>query len=176
MNDRQKRFVEEYLVDFNATQAAIRAGYSQKSARSIGAENLTKPDISEAISERLMSADEVIARLSDIARGDIKDLMHISSMGYELELLSKDDDGEFKVNPHTKLIKKIKQKVTTIMPRTPDGEEKEIVETDLELYSALDALALLGRHHKLFTDKTEITGKDGGKVQIEYVNDWRGDE
>ena len=62
------------------------------------------------------------------------------------------------------------------MPRTPDGEEKEIVETDLELYSALDALALLGRHHKLFTDKTEITGKDGGKVQIEYVNDWRGDE
>ena len=60
MNNRQKRFVEEYLVDINATQAAIRAGYSQKSARSIGAENLTKPDISEAISERMMSADEVI--------------------------------------------------------------------------------------------------------------------
>lgn len=176
MNDRQKRFVQEYLVDFNATQAAIRAGYSAKTAYAIGYENLRKPEISQAISERLMSADEVIARLSDIARGDIKDLMHISSMGYELELLSKDDDGEFKVNPHTKLIKKIKQKVTTIMPRTPDGEEKEIVETDLELYSALDALALLGRHHKLFTDKTEITGKDGGKLQIEYVNDWRGDE
>lgn len=171
MNDRQKRFVEEYLVDFNATQAAIRAGYSQKSARSIGSENLTKPDISEAISqaisERLMSADEVVARLSDIARGDIKDLMRISSVGYELELLSKDDEGNFRVNPHTKLIKKIKQKVTTIMPRTEDGEEKEIVETDLELYSALDALALLGRHHKLFTDKTEITGKDGGAIEVD---------
>ena len=171
MNDRQKRFVEEYLVDFNATQAAIRAGYSAKSAYAIGSENLRKPEISQAISERLMSADEVVARLSDIARGDIKDLMHISTMGYELELLSKDDDGEFKVNPHTKLIKKIKQKVTTIMPRTPDGEEKEIVETDLELYSALDALALLGRHHKLFTDKTEITGKDGGAIEVRLVKD-----
>lgn len=171
MNDRQKRFVDEYLVDFNATQAAIRAGYSQKSARSIGSENLTKPDISEAISqaisERLMTENEVIARLSDIARGDIKDLMRISSVGYELELLSKDDEGNFRVNPHTKLIKKIKQKVTTIMPRNEDGEEKEIVETDLELYSALDALALLGRHHKLFTDKTEITGKDGGAIEVD---------
>lgn len=167
MNDRQKRFVEEYLVDFNATRAAIRAGYSTKTAYAIGSENLRKPEISKAISERLMSAEEVIARLTDIARGDIKDLMRISSMGYELELLSKDDEGNFRVNPHTKLIKKIKQKVTTIMPRTEDGEEKEIVETDLELYSALDALALLGRHHKLFTDKTEITGKDGGAIEVD---------
>jgi len=176
MNDRQKRFVEEYLVDFNATQAAIRAGYSQKTAYAIGSENLRKPEISEAISERLMSENEVIARLSDIARGDIKDLMSITSMGFEIKLLKTDADGNKVVNPNTKLIKKIKQKVTTIMPRTQDGEEKEIIETDLELYSALDALALLGRHHKLFTDKTEITGADGGKVQIEYVNDWRGEE
>ena len=44
MNDRQKRFVEEYLVDFNATQAAIRAGYSPKTAYSIGNENLKKPE------------------------------------------------------------------------------------------------------------------------------------
>lgn len=168
MNDRQKRFVEEYLVDFNATQAAIRAGYSQSTARQQASRLLTNVDISQSISERLMSADEVVARLSDIARGDIKDLMRISSVGYELELLSKDDEGNFRVNPHTKLIKKIKQKVTTIMPRTEDGEEKEIVETDLELYSALDALALLGRHHKLFTDKTEVTGKDGGVIVVEF--------
>jgi phage terminase small subunit len=167
VNDRQARFVEEYIVDFNATQAAIRAGYSQSTARQQASRLLTNVDISQAISERLMSADEVVARLSDIARGDIKDLMRISSMGYELELLSKDDEGNFRVNPHTKLIKKIKQKVTTIMPRNEDGEEKEIVETDLELYSALDALALLGRHHKLFTDKTEITGKDGGAIEVD---------
>ena len=49
MNDRQKRFVDEYLVDFNATQAAIRAGYSAKTAYAIGSENLRKPEIAERI-------------------------------------------------------------------------------------------------------------------------------
>jgi len=51
LTDKQRRFVEEYLVDLNATQAAIRAGYSEKTARSIGAENLAKPDIARAVSE-----------------------------------------------------------------------------------------------------------------------------
>ena len=46
---RQERFILEYLVDLNATQAAIRAGYSPKSARAIACENLAKPDIQEAI-------------------------------------------------------------------------------------------------------------------------------
>ena len=49
LTDKQQRFVDEYLVDFNATQAAIRSGYSEKTARAIGAENLTKPDIAKAI-------------------------------------------------------------------------------------------------------------------------------
>ena len=51
LTDKQKRFVAEYLVDLNATQAAIRAGYSQNTARAIGCENLTKPDIQQAIQE-----------------------------------------------------------------------------------------------------------------------------
>ena len=45
LNDKQEMFCREYLVDLNATQAAIRAGYSDKTARKIGSENLTKPDI-----------------------------------------------------------------------------------------------------------------------------------
>ncbi len=49
MNSKQQRFVEEYLVDHNATQAAIRAGYSEKTASSIGHENLRKPEIAAAI-------------------------------------------------------------------------------------------------------------------------------
>lgn len=48
---KQQRFVAEYLVDLNATQAAIRAGYSQNTAKVIGCENLTKPDIQKAIQE-----------------------------------------------------------------------------------------------------------------------------
>ena len=51
MTDKQQRFVEEYLVDLNATQAAIRAGYSEKTARKIGHENVTKPDIQAAIAK-----------------------------------------------------------------------------------------------------------------------------
>ena len=49
MTKKQKRFVEEYLIDLNATQAAIRAGYSPDTAKSIGSENLTKPDIRAAV-------------------------------------------------------------------------------------------------------------------------------
>ena len=51
MTEKQQRFVEEYLVDLNATQAAIRAGYSEKTAHAIGHENLSKPEILAAIAE-----------------------------------------------------------------------------------------------------------------------------
>lgn len=51
LTPKQQRFVEEYLIDLNATQAAIRAGYSEKTAKEIGSENLTKPNIAKAITE-----------------------------------------------------------------------------------------------------------------------------
>ena len=49
MTPKQQRFVEEYLVDLNATQAAMRAGYSAKTARQMASENLSKPDIQDAV-------------------------------------------------------------------------------------------------------------------------------
>lgn len=52
LSAKQKMFIDQYLVDYNATQAAIRAGYSEKTARAVGHENLTKPDIKKAIQER----------------------------------------------------------------------------------------------------------------------------
>ena len=52
MNEKQKRFCLEYLKDFNATQAAIRVGYSKRTARQIGHENLTKPDIQKFLAEK----------------------------------------------------------------------------------------------------------------------------
>lgn len=80
---KQARFVEEYLIDLNATQAAIRAGYSEATARSIGAENLTKPDILEAITEAQakrsertkIDADYVLQRLVAIDQMDVLDIM-----------------------------------------------------------------------------------------------------
>ena len=78
MTEKQKRFADEYLIDCNATQAAIRAGYSEKTARAIGNENLTKPDIKTYIDERLekMSSEkiadaaEVIKYLTSVMRGE----------------------------------------------------------------------------------------------------------
>ena len=64
MTDKQRRFVDEYLIDLNATQAAIRAGYSEKTARYIGYENLTKPHISNAIQERMEQLEDSRCRLA----------------------------------------------------------------------------------------------------------------
>lgn len=77
MNARQKRFCDEYLIDYNATQAAIRAGYSPKTAKSIGQENLTKPDLKAYIDEQLerlhnektADAQEVLEYLTAVMRG-----------------------------------------------------------------------------------------------------------
>lgn len=66
LNPRQQRFVAEYLVDLNATQAAIRAGYSKRTARSVGSENLAKPDIAAALAEAMTEKVETIEISSDL--------------------------------------------------------------------------------------------------------------
>lgn len=78
MTPKQKRFCDEYLIDCNATQAAIRAGYSEKTAYSIGNENLSKPELRTYIDERLVeiqskkiaSAEEVMQYLTSVLRGE----------------------------------------------------------------------------------------------------------
>lgn len=83
MTPKQQRFVEEYLIDLNATAAAERAGYSKKTAYSIGQENLNKPEISSAIAaaqaeraERTkIDADYVLNRLVEIDQMDVLDIM-----------------------------------------------------------------------------------------------------
>ncbi|MDW9880499.1 terminase small subunit [Sinorhizobium meliloti] len=82
LTPKQARFVEEYLIDLNATQAAIRAGYSDKTAQAIGTENLSKPLIKAAIDEALAKRSEetridanwVLQRLAAEAEADIADL------------------------------------------------------------------------------------------------------
>lgn len=75
LTTKQRRFVQEYIVDYNATQAAIRAGYSENTAGGIGAENLKKPQIQAAIQAELdkqaqrtaVNADRIIQELAIIA-------------------------------------------------------------------------------------------------------------
>lgn len=81
LTEKQKRFVQEYLVDLNAAQAAIRAGYKEKAARSVGAENLTKPDIQKAIQSAIkerqdrtgITQDRVLKELGKVAFADAND-------------------------------------------------------------------------------------------------------
>lgn len=157
LTNKQAAFVREYLVDFNATQAAIRVGYSPKTAYSQGARLLKNVEVLGAIQSHIMTAEEAMTRLTDIARGDMADLMEITQSGFTFRLL-KDKDGERVVNPNTKLIKKIRQKVTTFLAKDESGEDREIIETELELYSALDALREIGKYHVLFTDKQQQSG------------------
>ena len=165
LTNKQRVFVREYLRDFNATQAALRSGYSPKTSYSIGQENLKKPEIKAAIDERIMSADEAAVLLSDIARGDVSDLMDVTTAGYSIQLSEKDADGNQIVNPKTKLIKKVKQKVTTYLAKDSSGEDREIIETEVELYSAHDALRDILKYRGKLIDRSEVTGKDGAPIQ-----------
>lgn len=80
MTPKQKKFCDEYLIDLNATQAAIRSGYSKKTARKIGQENLTKPVIKQYIEQRMAekeseliaNQDEVLKYLTSVMRGNSK--------------------------------------------------------------------------------------------------------
>ena len=81
MTDKQKAFVEHYLQCWNATEAALQAGYSERSARSIGHENLTKPDVSAEIERRIeemvMTADEAMICLSNQARASFGEMIKL---------------------------------------------------------------------------------------------------
>lgn len=100
---KQQAFVEAYLVcGFNATEAARRAGYSDRTAHAIGWENLRKPEIAAAIrqglAERAMPADEVLARIAEHARGTMVDFLRIDdeeiTLTWSLLSVPTTEDGE----------------------------------------------------------------------------------
>lgn len=101
---KQQRFVEEYIIDLNATQAASRAGYSEKTAYSIGQENLKKPEIADEIEKRRsklsekaeISAEWVLRELQD-TYNKAKDVGDLSPANKSLELIGK-HLGMFKDN------------------------------------------------------------------------------
>ncbi len=146
LTEKQKRFIEEYLIDLNATQAAIRAGYSPNSARDIGSENLTKPDIrariDEALAERSkrtgINADRVLREIARIAFVNAADVINFDSATIA-EGASTDD---------TAAIASVKVKTIP----TADGEG---VEREIRLADKLKALELCGKHLGMFKDNPE---------------------
>lgn len=149
LTKKQKLFVEEYLIDLNATQAAIRAGYSTQTARDIGCENLTKPNIKEAIDKELaerskrtgINADRIIQELAKIAFLNPTDVIDMDEA--TIKGSSNRDD--------TAAIASVKVK------RIPT-DNGDIVEREVKTYDKIKALDLLGKHIGMFTDKLKIEG------------------
>lgn len=153
MTDKQAQFVEEYLIDLNATKAAIRAGYSEDSAKGIAWELMQKPDIAAAIDkgklERIartrVTADRVVVELARIAFSDIRTFLSWSGRDIELkasEEISDDDAAcieEISENLNAQGMNAIK----------------------IKLHSKLRALELLGKHTGAFDlledDKKNLT-------------------
>lgn len=149
LTTRQRLFVEEYLRTFNASAAAVAAGYSERSAGSIGHENLKKPEIAAEIQQRLaaalMSADEVLARTADIARGDLS--AYITADGeFDIAALKASGKGH--------LLKRYRQQRRTVTRR--GGDEIETVTTEIELYPADAAHDRLMRYHGLYNDRVRV--------------------
>ena len=149
MTKKQKRFVEEYLVDLNATQAAIRAGYSPQTARDIGCENLTKPNIQNAIATAMadrsrrtgINQDRVIQEIAKLAFLNPVDVIDMDEATIKDEA-NRDD---------TACIASVKVKVIP-------GEGGNITEREVKTYDKLKALELLGKHLGMFTDKLKMEG------------------
>lgn len=155
MTKKQKRFVEEYLIDLNATQAAIRAGYSPKTAKDIGCENLTKPNISDAIDKAMaersrrtgINQDRILLELARIGLAKITDVVDPDT-GKILPDASEDDLA---------CIQSIKIKPNEF------GTEREV-----KLYDKKSALVDLGKHLGLFKDKIDLGGDMELKITVDY--------
>ena len=127
MTARQMRFCDEYLIDLNATQAAIRAGYSEKTAGVMAAENLKKPIIREYIDQRMAEKedaliadqDEVLKYLTSVLRGQTQS-----------EIVVVEGTGEGCSEARA-------------MQKVPDEKER------------LKAAELLGKRYGLYTEKVE---------------------
>lgn len=152
---KQRLFIDEYLKCFNGAEAARRAGYAKKAVYQIAYENLRKPEIMKAIQERLkesaMSSDEVIARLTQIARSNIGDFIQVQKDGFAYVDLSKPEASDSMAAI---------RKVRTKRSRRIDGKGKaaktwEDEQIEIETHDAMKALEILGKYHNLFTEKDE---------------------
>ncbi|MBB1228222.1 terminase small subunit [Pantoea pleuroti] len=170
LTDKQEMFCREYLIDLNATQAAIRAGYSEKTANRTGSENLSKPDIAQRIidlkserNERVeVNADYVLRRLVEIDEMDVLDIL-------------KDDGGLKVVHEWPKVWRTtlsgfdILTTVTNFDETTMENILKKIKWPD-----KLRNLELLGKHISVqaFREQTTtaLTGKDGGPVEVKLLS------
>lgn len=179
LTHKQQVFVSEYLKCFNATAAAIAAGYSEKTAYSIGSENLKKPEVMALIQERMaeihMSADEALKLQSDLAHVDVGYFFKIVDewMFYPLpsyEILDEKEVIDDTVDPPKKRISYRVRHVVLDMDKVSDPRYSWMIKSfsdsrkaglKIETYDRQAAIANVLKVHGKFTDKLDLSNSDG---------------
>jgi phage terminase small subunit len=173
LSAKQQLFVLEFLVDKNATQAAIRAGYSVRTARKIATENLSKPVIKAAIDTEIekqkaritFTADQVLEELALIGFANMADFIHVDESGMVQAL-----PFETLAEGQSRIVKKVKDKrvirSTKGTEDNPDGDQILDATFEFELCDKVKSLELLARHLGLLHDKTEVDLKQPIQITI----------
>lgn len=146
LTDKQKKFVEEYLIDLNATQSAIRAGYSVRTANEQGARLLANVSIQEAISKAMaersrrtgINQDRIVQELARIAFVKITDVV--------------DSDGEINTNASDDDLACIE----SYKVEDSDSVNGSSSKREVKLASKIKALELLGKHVGMWNDKIQV--------------------
>jgi len=167
LTKKQRTFVQEYLIDLNATQAAIRAGYSTASARQIADENMSKPDIKNAIEKALaerskrtgVNADRIVQELAKLAFVNPTDVMNMDEATVRGDA-NRDDTAA----------------ISSVKVKTIPTEDGNITEREVRTYDKIKALELLGKHIGMFTDKFRIEGAIPVVIQDDMDEDDEDDE
>jgi len=165
LNGKQKMFGKEYIIDLNATQAAIRAGYSVKTAYSQGQRLLKKVELQAFIQSQM---DKRSSRVEITADNVLKEL---ALMGFAnmLDYITVNDDGSAYVDLKNVTREQAAALSEVVVDQYVEGngeDAKPVKKIKIKLADKKSNLELIGRHLKLFTDKLEVGGKDGGPVEV----------
>jgi phage terminase small subunit len=138
LTEKQKRFVAEYLVDLNATQAAIRAGYSEKTAGQIGEQNLKKLEIREALQKAMAKRAERTEITQDMV------IRELAAIGFAkaTDYAQVDDRGLVRITPTEEL--------SDVQRRALSGIKEGKYGVEVSSYDKVRALELLGKHLGMF--------------------------
>lgn len=150
LTDKQEKFCQEYLIDLNGTQAAIRAGYSEKTAQEIASENLLKPiiqnrlnDLRKPLAEKVGITQEMV--LNELAKVGFANLKDYLSDDLDVNKLSDIDTNK------AGAIASLKKNVTTF-------EGGESVTTEIKLHDKIKSLELIGKHLGFFEKDNKQQG------------------
>jgi len=167
---KQETFCDEYLVDLNATQAAIRAGYSQKTAQEQSARLLSKAIVQDHLSRRMKDRKNRTEITQDSVLKELAKIGFANMMDYMTCLPGQD--------PFLDFSKLTRDQAAALIEVTVEdyyegrGEDaREVKRVKFKLADKKGALVDIGKHLGMFKERVELTGKDGGPVAVQEIPD-----